>query len=393
MSNIRKTKINVRYEKRSISCILFLSIIFQLNAQNLVPNSSFEEYINFDTAKFKGWHKAQDSDTPDYINLGNNVPCNNIFSEFIGGTKPRSGDGYAGIFCYRVHPDRNIKNIREYIETPLINVLERDSLYKVEISLCLDAESNIAIRNFGLLFSQVPLQFNKDFKMFSQKPQLEFNSTYLDSTRSWITLQSFYKAEGFEKYLILGNFKADKSTTKKSNLSAKVKGKKSKWSLTPKESAAYYYIDDVVVEKVAFVENPTVVIQENEKESKDTFNINEIKVDSAVVLKNILFEFNKSDLLPLSYDEINKLYHLMIAHPEIRIKLEGHTDNVGGYDFNLQLSLKRVESVVRYLIEKGINPERIEFAGYSYSYPLASNQTEEGRKINRRVAFKIIEKN
>ena len=82
----------------------------------------------------------------------------------------------------------------------------------------------------------------------------------------------------------------------------------------------------------------------------------------------------------------------MITNPGIRIKLEGHTDYVGGYLFNLQLSLKRVESVAGYLIEKGINADRLEFAGYSYTIPIATNQTEEGRRLNRRVAFKLLEK-
>jgi OmpA-OmpF porin, OOP family len=371
---------------------LFFSIYNHCKSQNLVLNSSFEEYINFDTAKYQGWHKAQKSDTPDYFNLSNNNPSNNIFNNYTGGAKPLNGNGFVGIFCYRVSPDREIKNIREFIEAPLIQQLEKDSLYRIQISLCLDAESNIVIKNFGILFSGSLLRFNKDFKLFAYKPQVEFNSTFLDSTQNWITLHTIYKAQGFEKYMIIGNFKSDKQTsTKKINI-PKEKHKKKKWDLAKNELASYYYIDDIIIEKNPNPKSIEIINPEIVEETKDTFNIDEIKLDTAIVLKNIIFDFNKSDLLPQSYTEINKLYHLMVSHPTIRIKLEGHTDNIGSYNFNLQLSIRRVESVVNFLIQKGISPERIEFAGYSYSVPIAPNDTEQDRQINRRVMFKIIEK-
>jgi outer membrane protein OmpA-like peptidoglycan-associated protein len=261
----------------------------------------------------------------------------------------------------------------------------------VEVSLCLDKESNIAIKNFGILFSNSSLQVNRDLKLLSLEPQIEFNSCYLDSIKSWITLQSFYIAEGFEKYVMIGNFKTDKNTTIRKIRPIVEKGKKRKWDLSSGEKATYYYIDDVVIEKAEITDRLANIIPDKE-ELTDTFNIEEIDLDTSIVLENIFFEFNKWDLLPESYNELKKLNHLMNTHPAIRIKLDGHTDNIGSYDFNLRLSLKRVESVAGYLIKNGISPDRIELAGYSYAYPLASNDTEEGRKINRRVEFKIIEK-
>ena len=373
--------------------LLLFFIIIQIKSQNLVPNPSFESFINFDAENSIGWHKAQRSDTPDYFNLSNNNPHNNIFNDYTGGTKPKSGNGFVGIFCLRIEPKRNIKNIREFIEAPLLNTLEKDSLYKVEVSLCLDNESNIAIKNFAIFFSGSPNVNNKDLKSLTIKPQIEFNSSFLDSTQSWIVLQSFYKANGIEKYICLGNFMTDKLTKVKSVVPIKEKGKHKKWALTKKELASYYYIDDLLVEKVTIINNfPPLIKNDETAPNKQFFDINEIVIDSSIVLKNIIFEFNKSDLLPESYDEINKLKHLMISNPDIRVKLEGHTDNIGDYDFNLILSQKRVESVTNYLIGQGINSNRIEYAGYSYSFPLASNETDEGRSINRRVAFKIIQK-
>lgn len=378
----------------TIFCLL-TGLVLKFNvpvvlSQNLVPNSSFEELIDFTIKNDSGWHKVQGSDTPDYFNLSD-YSHRKVFDDYLGGTVPKTGNGFVGIFCYRVHPGRNVYNIREFIETPLVRELKKDSLYRVEVSLCLDKESNIAIKNFGVLFSDYSKQADKDLKLSSLKPQIEFNSSYLDSIKNWITLQSFYRAEGTEKYLTIGNFKSDRNTMTRKIRPVVEKGKRKKWDLESGEKSTYYYVDDVIIETAE--EMDRIPVADYKKEDlTDTFNINEIKVDTSIILKNIFFEFDKWDLLPESYNEINKLYHLMYTNPTVRIKLEGHTDNMGTYDYNLRLSLKRVGSVAGYLIRNGISPDRIELAGYSYSYPIASNDTAEGRQLNRRVEFKIIEK-
>ena len=365
-----------------------------LKSQNLVPNSSFEEFVDFSSNKSIGWHKVQTSDTPDYFNFSNSDPYNNIYNKYMGNINPKNGDGFIGIFCYRVSTTRGIQNIREYVESRLLQALDKDSLYKIELSLRLDIESNIAIRNFGVYFSNSLCSKNKKFRPFSIKPQVEFNSVMLDSTNTWVTLQALYKADGSERYIVLGNFKSDNRTSKRDIFFRKEKGKRYKWDLVDNEKASYYYIDDVIVNKIPFIKKQPLIIEEDvEIQIPDSlYNIDEIEIDSAIILKNIIFEFNKSDLMPRSYVELKRLEQLLKNNPDIRIKLEGHTDNIGGYDFNLNLSIKRVETVAEYLISKGISPSRIEYAGYSYAQPLASNDTEEGRQINRRVVFRIISK-
>ena len=374
-----------------VAILFSVGISTALYSQNLIPNPSFEDPINFKDTTILGWHRVQDSDTPDYFNFGDNSK-KNIFDTYIGGTKPKTGAGIIGIFVYRVSPTRNIRNVREFIESPLVRQLERDSLYRIEISLCLDSESNVIIRNFGILFSSSSISAHEDIKLSTLNPQIDFSSFSIDNSGTWITLQSFYKSKGNEKFISIGNFKPDKLTIVKRITPANEKGKKKKWNLDDREKASYYYIDDIVVEKVP-VMNPVETIRNETRELlTDTFDISKIKLDSAIILKNIIFEFNKSDLLPQSYAELNKLHHLMISNPGIKVKLEGHTDNFGTYEFNLNLSLKRAESVANYLLHKGIEPERIKTAGYSFSYPIVSNETEEGRQINRRVSFVIIEK-
>ena len=123
-----------------------------------------------------------------------------------------------------------------------------------------------------------------------------------------------------------------------------------------------------------------------------TINLDEIAINTTVALKNIFFDFNKSELLPESFPELNKLFDLMKSNPKAEIKLEGHTDNVGSHEYNMELSLRRTESVVNYLISKGISKHRLEFEGFGFTQPIADNSTEEGRRQNRRVIFRLLNK-
>jgi len=116
-----------------------------------------------------------------------------------------------------------------------------------------------------------------------------------------------------------------------------------------------------------------------------------VKVGKKVVLNNILFETGKAILTTGSYSELDRLAGILEDNPLMRIEISGHTDNTGSIDLNNRLSQNRAQAVVEYLVVKGINRERLEFKGYGPSQPIADNTTAEGRKVNRRVEFKILE--
>ncbi|MCX7861593.1 MAG: OmpA family protein [Bacteroidales bacterium] len=108
------------------------------------------------------------------------------------------------------------------------------------------------------------------------------------------------------------------------------------------------------------------------------------------VLKNVHFETGKASLTASSYTALNQLVEAMKAKPTLVIEIAGHTDNVGTYETNLQLSQARAETVRNYLISKGIAAERIIAKGYADTQPIATNETEQGRAKNRRTEVRII---
>ena len=110
-----------------------------------------------------------------------------------------------------------------------------------------------------------------------------------------------------------------------------------------------------------------------------------------VVLNNIFFETGKATLTQESYIELGKAVDLLKTNPSMRVEVGGHTDNVGSDESNMQLSHERAKSVRNYLVKAGIESSRLEAKGYGETQPVADNETEEGRKANRRTEFVILD--
>ncbi|HEX7016113.1 MAG TPA: OmpA family protein [Cyclobacteriaceae bacterium] len=119
------------------------------------------------------------------------------------------------------------------------------------------------------------------------------------------------------------------------------------------------------------------------------FRMQPVEKGTTVNLKNVLFEQSKTDLLPESYAELDVVVEFLKDNPNVDIELAGHTDNRGVPSANVELSRARVEKVKAYLVSKGIDEKRITGKGYGGSRPIASNDSEETRKLNRRVEFTI----
>jgi OOP family OmpA-OmpF porin len=111
----------------------------------------------------------------------------------------------------------------------------------------------------------------------------------------------------------------------------------------------------------------------------------------AVIFLDVLFDFGKADLRPVSFPVLDEVTNYLKANPDVKMEIHGHTDNTGSAEYNMKLSNDRANSVKNYLVEKGISPERIQARGFGLTMPIFPNDIFENRAKNRRVEFKIIQ--
>ena len=142
----------------------------------------------------------------------------------------------------------------------------------------------------------------------------------------------------------------------------------------------------VPVEKII---RDTVYIRERTIErTVDTVYVNVVPEKGEIIATfscNTLFDFDKYDLKMEAIGELERLVTWMNEHPSVNAELGGHTDAVGSDAYNFTLSEKRAQSVYNYLIIRGIDPSRLTYKAYGKSRPVATNETPEGRQLNRRV--------
>jgi len=106
----------------------------------------------------------------------------------------------------------------------------------------------------------------------------------------------------------------------------------------------------------------------------------------------ILFDFDSAIVKPESYPIIEEIVDAMLSKPSLKLEIQGHTDNVGKIDYNLDLSDRRAKAVMQKIIEGGVEERRLRARGFGMSKPIKPNETEEGRADNRRTEFVIIAK-
>lgn len=142
-------------------------------------------------------------------------------------------------------------------------------------------------------------------------------------------------------------------------------------------------------ETVKPVEKPAAPKPAEVKAEKPKETFENLEAGKAVVLNHIFFDQSKHELRSESFEELDKLANTLVKYPSLKIAITGHTDNVGDFNLNVQLSRERAKAVANYLISKGIAGDRLEPKGYGGLYPVAPNTTEESKKKNRRVEFAV----
>jgi outer membrane protein OmpA-like peptidoglycan-associated protein len=165
------------------------------------------------------------------------------------------------------------------------------------------------------------------------------------------------------------------------------------YSLNVKKQKYLFYSDNFALKEVRNQQNPFMLdipLQPVLENSSVVDTTKKPKEGVPVILKNVFFAIGSAELRPESQAELNRLKQLMDENPQMKIRINGHTDNEGSDSENLQLSDRRAKSVRDYLISKGIAVNRLDSRGYGETLPIADNNNPQGRQQNRRTEFVVI---
>jgi outer membrane protein OmpA-like peptidoglycan-associated protein len=141
---------------------------------------------------------------------------------------------------------------------------------------------------------------------------------------------------------------------------------------------------------VAVSEQLDLTTERRYREIRKNLYLIPLEAGRTITLNNVFFAQSQFELLPASFPELDRVVELMRQNPTLEILVEGHTDNQGDFNLNLQLSGERVKAVKSYLESKGIEGRRVQTKGWGATRPVASNLTEETRKRNRRVEIMVV---
>ncbi len=284
----------------------------------------------------------------------------------FGETKPYEGHSMIGITAFGCEGGK--PHCREYVQIQLTEPLVIGQRYEVSFWVA-PIHRSLRCDKLGVYFSEKEIREPTDDPLYFN-PHVKADQILSVGSNSWQQVNGEFKADSTENYILIGNFYPDemvKTRTVPNHL-----------------NFAYYYIDKIEVKKM----EPIIDIP---LPSNELAQIS-IEKGKIVRLKNIFFDHDKSELLPRSFTELNKLFDLLAANATMQIEIRGHTDAVGDPSYNLPLSEKRAKAVVDYLLNLGISSFRLQHQGYGASMPVANNKSDAGRQENRRVEFLILSK-
>lgn len=355
-----------------VSCLVLQGMAQDLGS-NIVPNPGFERFSktpfgwSYNGSYFgeivKYWFSATTS-SPDVYGPDVRVPRDWAAKGF-GKQKPRNGKSMAGITLFGCTNGK--PHCREYLEIQLAEPLVIGQAYHVEFWVT-HLEKSLQINNIGAYFTISEVRRSTD-ELLLRDALVKARDIVKAPDGKWVKVSGQFIAKYEAEHILIGNFADDANTV----------------SFAPSEDCfnyAYYYVDDVLLKKIPpFLPVPV---------KSDDLTLLKLETGKTIVLKNIYFEFDKDDLMPRSYVELKKLLSVMRSNPKLSIEIVGHTDALGNDAYNLDLSRRRAESVLRFLTENKIAKSRLSASGLGEQIPIASNETEEGRAQNRRVEFVVL---
>ena len=370
------------------------------NKENLVYNGSFEEHVGCpDRIDALGIMRGVDAwwqptaGSSDYFNScggkESGVPRNKM-----GNQTAHTGDAYCGIYCSQAA-------YREYLQTELREPLKEGCKYRVSFFVSLADRSPHAVATIGALLtpdmiadaSSDILKNRENIDMgggqtasiatFLEPQVVNPLERVLTDTKGWTEVTGVFTAKGGEHYLTIGNFNDFNHSAVNDifNAAAVLQG-------------AYYFIDDVSVTCLDCASKKNETTNETDSTAGSHTAVYTPsappKAGDIVVMREIYFDVDSYELMPQSYNELSVLIAILKTNPDMKIELRGHTDNSGTQAHNIRLSENRAKAVMEYLVSRGIDRRRLTARGFGEKKPVATNDTPEGRTLNRRVEYRVM---
>jgi outer membrane protein OmpA-like peptidoglycan-associated protein len=356
--------------KHLIPAILIASLGLDCYPQNLIANGSFEDANTCTESDAECAPEAWKTTSP--------------FLLVYGGLSNKS-------VAFTVF-NPSVPNTRKYLQIKLLCPLVKDKLYRFSLRL---VPGSMQIESIGVLFSDSIIFYDQDI-LIKIKPTIDLSSQMLKilkrRKREWNQFTVEYRALGFEKYLIIGNFQSDAEQIRT-------------FVDKPKNFTNYLYgIDDVELIPIDSID----LCPDYEKIKEKLYSLNdrhplkrynlfgddepkkatetEVKpIIDTIRLSSILFEFDSFKINSAGKQLLDSLFYSLNKENIDFIKIHGHTDSIGDQDYNIRLSLNRANAIKEYLSTQNLSTYITEIQGYGDKFPLESNLSENGRQKNRRV--------
>lgn len=355
--------------------VLFYCLIISVlaNSQNLINNGSFEQTDRI-------WKFTLLNGLSDWFKIRNTTPDHfKREANYVGKQKAQDGKAYVGL-VYTVL-DYSIGEV-EYLSIRLNSKLNLNKRYCLSMYVSVADDYSFAISDLQYSFYKnkpKKLAPNGILKTPLYGKLTSTKDTILASKKEWMYICSDFYATGEEKYLSIGYFNA----------------KQKFYNLTKTKkpfNSTYYYIDNVSLIEITDSTSCDCSYKKAQIaiEQAETNPLKNRAIGEKLILDNIYFTINSAYIEEASFSSLNLLAHQLKQQPNLIIEIQGHTDNLGAEDDNMQLSTLRSKNVADYLITKGVQLKQVTYKGYGSLYPIADNQTEEGRSKNRRIEIKVI---
>ncbi len=344
---------------KAAACFFVLLQMTTAKAQNEITNSGFEEITqvpcimsqNGSEFKYvKPWYSPAANSSPDLYSTKGKDKCPTYFFANINTIKPHGGDNMAYILA----------NAYDYLAIKLKNPLRKGTSYALEFWVVSEPNASTGVmNNIGGLLTTKPIQIQtrtgqkNDEATIKGRPQV--NESSVIEGKEWKKVSGTFMADSAYQYLHIGCF-FDKAQTQVNS------------EVASKFPRCYYYIDDVVL-------YPSTG-------SPD--------VEDRITINSLAFEPGSSELSSTNnFKYLDSLAQVFRTRKTV-FRILGHTDKTGDENTNKKLSLTRAESVKAYFVSKGVDTNRITTEGKGSSEPVGDNNTESGKRQNRRVELIIL---